>query len=169
MAFGNQLGPQVVDIVESWRPEKNYRSESKFQNDLKGFLNEQLSGGGGMMDPMGGQEIPVRREYGPPNADLAVDDSVGIEMKRNLSNNQANTLRGQIENYLDYFPFVIVCSCGLRDEGAWRELKQKYEGGGMMGFGNQRQVRFVYKNPDNYGEPPGGGGLFGGGSGGGLF
>lgn len=171
MAFGGQLGPQVLDIVESWRPRKKYRSETKFQNDLKEYLNEQLSGGGGTLDPMGGQDIPVRREYGPPNADLAVDDSVGIEMKRELSNSQTNALRGQIENYLDYFSFVIVCTCGLRDEGAWRELKRKYEGGGgMMGMGQQGAVRFVYKNPDHFGEPPGGGGgIFGGGQGGGLF
>lgn len=166
MALGGQLGPRVLDIVEAWRPRKNYRSETKFQNDLKEFLNEELSGGG-MMDPMGGREIPVRREYGPPNADLAVDDQVGIEMKRKLSNSQANALRGQIENYTDYFPYVIVCTCGLSDEGAWRELKNKYQGGGMMGFGQNAQVKFVYKNPDNYGEPPGGGGgMFGGG---GLF
>ena len=111
------------------------------------------------------QDRVVERESGRARADLVVNQTIGIEMKRNLSNSQTKKLRGQIEEYLDEYPYVIVCACGIDDMDGWRRLKNKYQGG-AGGFGMDISVvEFVAKDPENYGKEPGrqgsGGGLFG--------
>lgn len=121
--------------------------------------------GGGI----GSGDYVVRKEYGHVNADIAVDDDVGIELKYNLTNSQTKKLRGQIESYRDEFPFVIACACGIKDMDGWRELKNAYQGGGGLGM-DQGQVAFVLKRKDaaqsrqNSGgrEESEGGGLFDG-------
>ncbi|MBX0323025.1 hypothetical protein EGH21_08300 [Halomicroarcula sp. F13] len=40
---GNQTYQTVIELVEAWRPAKNYGHESKFQNDLSDFLDEELN------------------------------------------------------------------------------------------------------------------------------
>lgn len=147
---GQQTFQQVVDLLDQWRPEKAYRSERKYQQDLQGYLDEQLNSGGmGMLGAgMGGRDYVVRTEYGHVNADVAVDDAVGVELKYNLTNGQVKKLRGQIESYCDEFPYVIACACGVKDMDGWRELKNSYQGGGG-GFGiNQSQVALVLKRKD---------------------
>lgn len=158
----HQLAKTVVDHVDRWRPKKKYRSETKFQNDLQEWLDTQLneSQSGGMLGGglgMGGQEpIPVRREYGRANADVAVGDDIGIELKRKFSNSQKKKLRGQIEEYLDEFPFVIAVACGISDMDGWRDLQNKYQQQGMgLGMGQSGQVWFVHKREGRFGEDPG--------------
>ncbi|WP_158853828.1 hypothetical protein [Halorhabdus sp. CUG00001] len=67
---------------------------------------------GGELDP--NRDDVVDREHSQSRADVAVDDTVGIEMKRDLSNSQAKKLRGQIEDNLENYPFGIVCACGIK-------------------------------------------------------
>lgn len=168
MMGGEQTARHVLDLVEAWSPEKAYGHESKFQNDLKAFLDEQLNeqgGGTGLLGGLGGgQEHVVSRERGKARADVVVDDLVGIELKRDLTNSQTKKLRGQIEEYCDEYPFVIVCACGIEDMDGWRSLKNKYEGTvGGLGM-DASEVRFVHKRKENYGKDHdfGGGGLLDG-------
>lgn len=172
---GSQLFNEVLDLVEYWVPKKAYGHERKFQSELQDFLDHQLNETGN--NPLaggmgGGHEHVVATERGKSYADIAVDDTVGVELKRDLLNSQTKKLRGQIEDYLDNYPFVIVCSCGIDDMDGWRELRNKYEGHQGMGLGLEQggQVAFVHKKKENYGKDPrdvrGGGGLLGGG---GLF
>ena len=147
---GQQTFQQVVDLLDQWRPEKAYRSERKYQQDLQDYLDEQLNSGGmGVLGAgMGSGDYVVRTEYGHVNADVAVDDTVGIELKYNLTNSQVKKLRGQIESYRDEFPNVIACACGVKDMDGWRELKNSYQdGSGGFGMG-QGQVVFVLKRKD---------------------
>lgn len=152
---GQQTFQQILDLLDQWRPEKAYRSERKYQQDLQEYLDEKLnesggfgSGMGGFGGGMGGSEKVVRTEYGHVNADVAVDDDVGIELKYNLTNSQVKKLRGQIESYRDEFPYVIACACGVKDMDGWRELKNAYQGGtGGLGM-DQSQVAFVLKQKD---------------------
>lgn len=148
---GQQTFQKVLDLLDQWRPEKAYRSERKYQQDLQNYLDEQLNGSsglGGLGGGMGGGDYVVRTEYGHVNADVAVDDDVGIELKYNLTNSQVKKLRGQIESYQDEFPCVIACACGVKDMDGWRELKNSYQGGGG-GLGmEQSQVAFVHKKKE---------------------
>lgn len=156
MFGGQQSGPQVLQLVEAWVPEKAYRSESKFQNDLKDYLEQQLnSGGGGMFGQS--HTYAIRKERGKARADLAVDDEVGIELKRDVTNSKLRRLRDQIHDYMREYPFIIVCACGLKETAKWNELRQEYEGQGGMGINTQPTIQFVEKVKE--------GGRFRGGSG----
>lgn len=153
MLGGNQKFQEVVDLVERWRPSQDYGHESKFQNELQEYLDECLNEGGQEM-ALGGQQSDdvVEREQGKSRADVAVNDLVGIEMKRDLSNRQTKKLRGQIEDYLDNYDFVIVCACGMEDRDGWRKLKNKYDGAQGDMISGQKQVKFIWKKTENYGE-----------------
>lgn len=168
---------EVLDSVEYWVPSKAYGHERKFQSELQDYLDEGLNSGSGMgMDlGMGQGEHVVSTERGKSKGDVVVDDFIGIELKRDLSNSQTKKLRGQIESYLDNYNYVIACACGIDDMDGWRELKNKYEGGQGMGLGlgldgGGGEIAFVHKRKENFGKDPrdvhGGSGLFGGG---GLF
>lgn len=181
---GQQTFQKVQQLVEQWPPEKAYRSERKYQTDLSEYLDDQLNnsgsdsgllggGGGGLGGVDDSGDYVVRTEYGHVNADVAVDDDVGIELKYNLSNSQVKKLRGQIESYRDEFPYVIACACGIKDMDGWRELKNSYQGQASgMGIDpsqSQGEVVFVHKQKD---EAKSRGGSTGGGAesgSGGLF
>lgn len=176
MAFdpmgGGQLYQDVIGHVDTWIPKKAYRHERKFQSDLTEYLDDRLNtdGGAGMFggDPFGGQgEIPVSTERGKSRADIVVDDIVGIELKRDLSNSQTKKLDGQIRSYRKEYNFVIVCACGIKDMDGWRRLKNEYENDQGIGLEQKPPVTFIHKQKKHFGKDPrdvgGGGGLFGGG------
>jgi len=152
--FGNGKFDQVIKLVKDWRPKKDYGHESKFQKELQEFLDEELSkSDSGMMAGMGNQkEDVVKRERGKSRGDVVVNDKIGIELKRDLTNSQVKKLRGQIEDYLDNYNQVIVCACGIKDKDGWKELKNKYEGkqGGVGA--PQKEVVFIWKKKENYGK-----------------
>lgn len=162
---GNQLYQEVIGLVEAWRPAEDYGHESKFQNDLSDFLDEELNRRqdgpmGGMLGGGGGGHV-VSRERGNSRGDVVVDDTVGIEMKRHFSNRQKKKLRGQLEDYADNYPYVIAVSCGIDDMDGWRELENKFARGRGMGL-DQTEFTFIIKDRENFGEDPD----FRGGSGG---
>lgn len=149
-----QLFEEVVQAVDSWIPSKEYNRESKFQNELQEFLDTELnSQTGGMLGFGGdGRDRVVERESGRARADIVVDQTVAIEMKRELTNSQTKKLRGQIEEYLDDYSYVIICACGIQDMDGWRRLKNKYQAG-EMGLGmDTNEVVFIEKDPANYGQ-----------------
>jgi hypothetical protein len=141
---------RVIDEIEAWVPSQDYGHESKFQNELKDFLDERLNDSD--TGAMGrNREIPIYREHGHVNADLAVDGVIGVEMKRNLDNSQAKKLRGQIESYLEHYNFVIIVACGIQDTSHWRDLKNKYESQRRSSDG---YVKFIWKKRDKFGTDP---------------
>lgn len=154
--IGSGPNPQnVVQLVKRWRPKKAYRSERKFQNDLQDYLDDQLNRGGGLLGG-GGRNVVVSKEHGQANADVAVGDDIGIELKRNLTNGQKKKLRGQIEEYRDYYGTVIAVACGVNDMDGWRDLQNAYQQGSGMGLdmgmgGGTGQVFFVHKRKENFG------------------
>lgn len=171
--MGGGICNEVVGYVEEWIPERKYRKEHRFQNDLQEYLDARLNESGGMGTGfgMGGSDqMPVKREHGSVNADVAVGDEVGIELKRNLTNSQKHRLSGQITDYRKEFPCVIVVACGISDMDGWRELRNEYGGSGGVAM-NQSQVHFVHKRKERFGKGSSGSGSDDGGflGGGGLF
>lgn len=169
----HRLYQEVCNLVDYWVPKKAYGHERKFQSELQDFLDHHLNEQEGSdllgMDKGSVHEHVVATERGKSYADIAVDDTVGVEMKRDITNSQTKKLRGQIEDYLDNYPFVIVCACGIEDMDGWRDLKNKYEGAQGLGLGLEGggEITFIHKKKENYGKDPrdlrGGGGLFGSG------
>ena len=92
---------------------------------------------------MGNEQIPVKREYGKVNADVAVGEDIGIELKRDLTNSNKHRLSGQITDYQKEFPYVIVVACGISDMDGWRELQNDYGGMGGIGMNRLRYTSFT--------------------------
>lgn len=169
MALGNQLGPRVLNLVEAWTPEKAYRSENKFRDDLKEYLETNLNDKrGGVMGQ--NRTHSLRKERGKSRADIAIDDEVGIELKREIKDSKLRRLRDQINDYQKEYDYVVVCACGVQETGKWNELRQDFDGqGGMgLGMGQMTTIQFVEKRKDGrtFRDSSGGagGGLLGGGS-----
>lgn len=174
--MGNSICDDVVGYIDAWVPQ-DHDNEYGFQDELQTYLDECLneSGNTNTHPAFGGgtgQQYPVRREYGKANADVAVGDDVGIELKHELDNGRMNELSGQIHNYQKEFPCVIVVACGLDDTGGWRELQNEYGGMDTLGMNmNQGTVHFVHKQKEHFGKDPsevrdGSGGFL---DGGGIF
>ena len=167
--LGNQVGPHVLDLVREWAPLEVYGHERKYQSELQDYLDERLnsdSQGMGFGGPMGGgQEThQVSTERGTAYGDVVVDDAVGIELKRNFSNDQKRKLRGQLEDYADSYPFVIACACGIEDSDGWREVENKFaqRRGGIM---DTTEYHFIIKRREHFGQnrrDSGGDGFLGG-------
>lgn len=167
MGIGNQLGGQVLDLVDQWVPSEVHGHEREYQSELQDYLDEALnqqSGGFGLGMGGGGGHV-VSTERGTSYGDVVVDDEVGIELKRNFTNSQKKKLRGQLEDYADNYDYVIACACGIEDMDGWRELENKFinSNRGMM---DMTQFVFVIKRREDMGRDDnsggGGGGLLGG-------
>lgn len=163
--IGGQLGPEVWDLVQRWTPSEVYGHERKYQSELRDYLDERLneSGGGMGLGIGGGSSHAVSTERGTSYGDVVVDDTVGIELKRNFSNSQKRKLRGQLEDYGDNYDFVIACTCGIENTDGWREVENKFSQG-QRGMLDMTQYRFIIKWRENFGtdNQNDGGGLFGG-------
>lgn len=147
MIGGGQTGTQVLRIVEDWVPKKAYRKEVRFRDDLMEYLDASLHSGGGFFS--NSRAYSIRKERGRSRADIAVDDEVGIELKRAITNNKLRRLRDQLHDYMEEYPFTIICACGVKETGKWNELRQEYEGQrGGFGLGQSTTVRFVTKEKD---------------------
>jgi hypothetical protein len=154
MSLGSnqQLASKVVSAVEQWSPSEAYDHESKFQNELQEYLDQQLNEGQSMMFA-GDRDVVVEREHGNVNGDVVIDGAIGIELKRNLNNSQTKKLRGQIEEYRKEYTHVIALACGIDDMDGWRKLKNDYENSANMAMDpNSAPVKFIHKSKSNYGE-----------------
>jgi len=163
--IGGQVGPKVWDFVQQWIPSEEYDHERKYQSELQEYLDEQLNSSDDI-GLGGGQSHTVSTERGTAYGDVVVDDTVGIELKRNFSNRQKRKLRGQLEDYADNYDFVIACTCGIEDTDGWREVENKFSQG-RGGVMDVTEFRFIIKRRENFGEESrddggllGGGGIF---------
>jgi hypothetical protein len=145
-----------------------YDHERKYQSELQDYLDQALnesSGGMGMGLGMGGGgSHAVSTERGTSYGDVVVDDTVGVELKRNFSNSQKRKLRGQLEDYAENYDWVIACTCGVEDTDGWREVEGKF-GPNQRGMMDMTEFRFTIKRRENFGTDnsrQGDGGLFGG-------
>lgn len=124
--FGGFGGPDVVGLVDRWQPEKWYRSEKKFEDDLAAYLRDNT-----------GRDTTVRTQARRQNIDIRVGDSVGIELKRKLTPSKVDRLIGQLDRY--DFPTIIVVACGSSDN-AWEDLRERIPRGDQFGFDSQEVI-----------------------------
>lgn len=150
------LFDDVVRALDRWIPEREYQLETRFRDDLQDFLDRELNETDdfGIDIGLGRGHVPVSTEHGTENVDVCVDDSVAIELKRNLTNSQTKKFRGQLDAYRDEYPFVIGCACGIEDMDGWRKLQGRFESGGI-GFGlDESEVVLIHKKRENFGKDP---------------
>lgn len=169
--LGGGVCNDVVDHIEYWVPDI-HKNEYGYQEELQEYLDARLNESGNQnmhvgLGGGGGGHHEVKREHGKSQADVAVDDEVGIEMKHQLTNGDIDTLRGQIEKYKKEFPCVIAVACGIEDIDGWRGLQNEYEEPGTVGMQmDASEVHLIHKKQEHFGKEPsdvresGGGGLF---------
>lgn len=107
------IGSEVWDLVQRWNPSQIHDHERKYQSELQEYLDRELNESSGMGIDFGvgaGGGHSVSTERGTAYGDVVVDDTVGIELKRNFSNSQKRKLRGQLEDYAESYDFVIACA-----------------------------------------------------------
>lgn len=163
--MGQISAREVVQAIEQWIPNQEHSHEREFQSELQEHLDDALNSGGSMDGLLGGGSgggIEVSTERGRTNADIAIDDRICVEMKRNFDNGKVDRAKGQIEKQREEYEAVIVVACGVDDMDGWRRLQNKLKQGGAVGL--QSPVEFIHKPRDEYGSSPSGqqgsGGLF---------
>ena len=127
---------EVINLIEEWQPKKWHRNEKGFQQELATFLRKKLQAS------LFGPKPKVVTESRIDRADIQVGKDIGIEMKINLTRSKMKKLVGQIEMYP--FSNIIAVVCGVKDEDAWEELKEKYESG-VLAFG-EKHVTLIRKD-----------------------
>ncbi|WP_232703514.1 hypothetical protein [Halobacterium wangiae] len=148
--IGGVSDHEVVQAIEQWIPSQEYDHERKFQSELQDYLDEALNSSGTLLGG-GGGGVEVSTERGMSRADLAINDQIGIEMKRNLSNSQTKKLKGQIDDQREEYESVIVVACGIDDMDGWRRVQNKIQ---RDSIGLQSPVHFIYKPREKYGSDP---------------
>lgn len=150
--IGQDTADRTLQLVRDWNPREAYGHEREFQKELSEYLDEQLNQGN-TTGSFESHDYVVSREHGRSNGDVVVDDSVGIELKRDLSNSQTKKLDGQIRSYRKEYDFVIVCACGIDDMSGWRRLKNNYRNQGLNSLDQQTApVEFVHKKKEHFGN-----------------
>ncbi|CAD5244579.1 hypothetical protein [Thermococcus camini] len=88
--------PDILDILEDFHPE-TVRDEEDLEKQLYQFLRARLGSN-------------VRRQYqvGDQKIDIAVGDSVGIEIKIAENRSKLQRLVGQVLDYVEHFDEVIA-------------------------------------------------------------
>lgn len=140
--YDQQTARKTLDFVEEWIPSEHYDHERKFQSELQDHLQQELN-----RDPLGGaKNHDVSTERGMSRGDVVVDDRVGIELKRDFSNDQERKLKGQLSDYRGEYDFVIACACGIDDMDGWNRVKKECQNTGMgIADPNTAPVEFVHK------------------------
>lgn len=118
--FGNIFN-RIIRIVEDWEPQEEYSNEDGYRNDLLKYLREELN----LPSPFGSNEHhKIRKESGRALADIAVDEEVGIELKKDLARQaHVDRLVGQLRRYKKDYDNIIVVLVGETGEEAMDELR----------------------------------------------
>ncbi|MCS3922034.1 hypothetical protein M2325_000719 [Methanococcus voltae PS] len=126
-SFGSNNGyyNDVFNEIKRWTPAKKYRSEKGYQEDLYKYLKRNLNSSRGGMFYSETRNMSVRMEAGRNLCDIAVEQHVGIELKKDLNTKAKNDrLIGQVSRYLgDYREGVIIVLVGETNESKVDDLK----------------------------------------------
>ncbi len=149
--FGlTSLFDEVLRLVNAWKPQKRYRSEDGYRDELKEFLRTNLNRSNALS--IGPQKpIKVASESGRHLCDIAVDESVGVELKKDLNKlAEVDRLSGQLSRYKKQYSGIIVVLVGSTNKDAYAELVNRvYEmqqsTGISLGFTAGTKIRVVDK------------------------
>lgn len=142
--FNQQTAQRTLDLIEDWQPAERYDHERKYQSELQEYLRQELNRDQG---PFGGDRgnHAVSTERGKSYGDVVVDDRIGIELKREFSNDQERKLKGQLQDYRKEYDFVIAVACGIQDMDGWMRVKNEFQSTGLgMGNPDAVPIKFVH-------------------------
>ena len=119
--MNGSLFEDVVSAVEEWQPRKRYQKEIAYSNDLRDFLINRLNSSTGFFGPS--ERVIVKRESGRNLCDIAVNDKIGIELKRNLDKlSKVDRLAGQLGRFKKDYNAIIIVLVGNTKPNASEDL-----------------------------------------------
>jgi hypothetical protein len=135
----------ILSLVKKWSPEKAYRSEGSYRDNLVEYLRASLNRPDFFRSS---ENHTVLKEKGRHLCDIGVDRRVGIELKFNFkSKAEADRLATQVKGILnDYAEGVIIVFCGATDMDKIDYLKQFVGVDSSTSLYNQKQIRMVVKH-----------------------
>lgn len=155
----NALFDDVVRAIQKWVPEKHYRSEKGYQNDLSQYLRNAMKQPQGLLSQSA--DVTVHKESGREVCDVVVNRTVGIELKYNLKRkSDVDRLVGQVTGYKKEYDGVIIALVGNVYPDVVDQLKSKLqsESGTGVGLGAPAEapVRIIEIGKDGAAQDKGG-------------
>ncbi|MFH0701069.1 MAG: hypothetical protein V2A62_01385 [Candidatus Woesearchaeota archaeon] len=129
--FGNGLFTRCIELIKVWKPQQNYLDELKYRDDLRDFLFKELN----KPNPLSfgnPERINVRIESSRSLCDIAIDRSIGIELKFSetgkMKKAEIDRLYGQIAGHKkEYSQGIIVVLVGEVDDYSEAEVRERLE------------------------------------------
>jgi len=107
----------VEDLVEKWSP-KNCKTEKDFERSLYDYLHRKLEG----------KNITKQHGRGRYRVDLAVDDKLFIELKKDIdTTSKLQRVLGQLEIYSKSLDNLMLVICGEVEKNIYKQLEEKIE------------------------------------------
>jgi hypothetical protein len=113
---------------------------------LKEFIRNEFKKS--QQKPLGSKEHTVLTEKGREHADIEIDRTIGIELKRNLEGKKGiEDLVGRMDGYEREYPCIITVLCGeMKEETAEEARERIMYRFGRGGFGQQKTVKVIRKD-----------------------
>ncbi|MFB6241190.1 MAG: hypothetical protein ABEJ36_00105 [Candidatus Nanosalina sp.] len=145
MLESQELFRDVVESTHFWTPSKDHDSKEGFRDDLHGFLKERVN-----LEEQGLKRnqrgIAVDKDL--ENVDISVDDSLGIVIEKDFSDNQTEELKEAVKTASEKYDFLIVLGCGVESVESWKNLKISYQGTREISC----EIEFIWKDRSYFGE-----------------
>ncbi|QYZ79258.1 hypothetical protein E2N92_07315 [Methanofollis formosanus] len=142
--FGDTIG-----AINRWTPEKNYRKEDGYRDDLIQYLRERLN----QESPFSNRKVTIQPESGRSLCDIVVDRSIGIELKKDLKEKaKVDRALGQLHRYWGQYHDIIIVLVGNTDPNKYDDLREQIsdfvDRNGDYSF-NPKKIRVIDKTPKN--------------------
>lgn len=133
---------EVIRIINQWKPKpkEKYPDEARYRDELVEFIRNEFKKS--QQKPFGSKEHTILTEKGREHADIEIDRTLGIELKRNLKGkNGVEDLIGRMDGYEREYPCIITVLCGeMKEETAEEARERIMYRFGRRGFGRKTAV-----------------------------
>lgn len=142
------LFEDVVTAIGEWQPRKRYRKETTYRDKLRDFLIKKLNSSTGLFGPS--ERVIVKKESGRHLCDIAVNEKIGIELKRNLNKlSKVDRLAGQLGRFKKDYTAIIIVLVGKTKTNTAEELYERInelrERDEMGVFGGSTRFKIIDK------------------------
>jgi hypothetical protein len=145
--FGS-LFDEAVSIIEEWKPKQNYPNENQYRDDLMRYLRQKLNDSNMMNIGFRGK-FKIVSEAGRHLCDIAINDSIGIELKLDLRKlAEVDRLYGQIGRYSGQYDGLIIVLVGRTSEEIIDDLRDrisKINSGSLPGLTDSVDIELIVK------------------------
>lgn len=118
----DDLFDDTIRAIKNWTPEKNYRKEEGYRDDLIEHLRERLN----RPSPFESRKVTIQSESGRWLCDIVVNRSIGIELKKDLKEKaKVDRAVGQINRYWSHYHDIIVVLVGDTDPNKYDDLREQ--------------------------------------------